>query len=160
METDIARMICKMASRGDADARSVLNELQNLSDDHSDKISAAQRLCGRLFGRNQPEPYYTDQVTQPSTKPMRTYHAYAAANAKAPLEPFSFDPGDLHPEEVEIKVSYCGICHSDLSMLDNEWGMSKYPFVPGHEVAAPSSRSARGQGPEDRPDGRPRLVLA
>jgi uncharacterized zinc-type alcohol dehydrogenase-like protein len=35
---------------------------------------------------------------------------------------------------VEIDVEYCGICHSDLSMLDNEWGMTQYPFVPGHEV--------------------------
>ena len=65
---------------------------------------------------------------------MHTYNAYAAKNAKGLLEPFSFDPGALGPEEVEIRVSYCGICHSDLSMLDNEWGMSKYPFVPGHEV--------------------------
>jgi uncharacterized zinc-type alcohol dehydrogenase-like protein len=66
---------------------------------------------------------------------MTAYNAYAAKSAKAPLEPFSFTPGELGPEEVEIKVDYCGLCHSDLSMLDNEWGMSKYPFVPGHEVA-------------------------
>jgi hypothetical protein len=39
--------------------------------------------------------------------------------AKAPLEPFSFDPGPLGPEELEIEVTHCGICHSDLSMLDN-----------------------------------------
>jgi len=65
---------------------------------------------------------------------MSTFHAYAASAAKGPLKPFSFDPGELGPEEVEIKVTHCGICHSDLSMLDNEWGMSKYPFVPGHEV--------------------------
>jgi uncharacterized zinc-type alcohol dehydrogenase-like protein len=65
---------------------------------------------------------------------MPTYHAYAAPSAKAPLEPFTFDPGPLGPEEVEIEVSYCGVCHSDLSMLDNDWGLSKYPFVPGHEV--------------------------
>jgi uncharacterized zinc-type alcohol dehydrogenase-like protein len=65
---------------------------------------------------------------------MHTYNAYAASSAKAQLEPFSFDPGPLGPEEVEIEVSYCGLCHSDLSMLDNDWGMSKYPFVPGHEV--------------------------
>ena len=65
---------------------------------------------------------------------MLTYHAYAAPSAKAPLEPFTFDPGPLGPEEVEIEVSHCGLCHSDLSMLDNDWGMSKYPFVPGHEV--------------------------
>ena len=65
---------------------------------------------------------------------MPTIHAYAASSAKGPLKPFSYDPGELGPEEVEIKVTHCGICHSDLSMLDNEWGMSKYPFVPGHEV--------------------------
>ena len=66
---------------------------------------------------------------------MQEFNAYAASRAKGPLEPFSFDPGPLGPEEVEIKVSHCGLCHSDLSMLDNDWGMSKYPFVPGHEVA-------------------------
>src|SRR6201995_5115459 len=63
-----------------------------------------------------------------------TIRGYAASSAKAPLQPFSFDLGPLGPEEVEIKVTHCGICHSDLSMLDNDWGMSKYPFVPGHEV--------------------------
>jgi uncharacterized zinc-type alcohol dehydrogenase-like protein len=65
---------------------------------------------------------------------MPTFHAYAAASAKAPLKPFDFDPGDLKPEQAEIKVTHCGVCHSDLSMLDNEWGMSAYPFVPGHEA--------------------------
>ena len=65
---------------------------------------------------------------------MTTYNAYAAKTARGPLEPFSFTPGELGPEEVEIKVEYCGLCHSDLSMLDNDWGMSNYPFVPGHEV--------------------------
>jgi alcohol/geraniol dehydrogenase (NADP+) len=66
---------------------------------------------------------------------MSDIHAYAATTQGGPLAPFSYDPGPLGSEEVEIKVSYCGICHSDLSMLDNEWGMSAYPFVPGHEVA-------------------------
>lgn len=65
---------------------------------------------------------------------MSTFNAYAATKAKGELQPFSFDPGPIGPEEVEIKVSHCGICHSDLSMLENEWGMSQYPFVPGHEV--------------------------
>lgn len=65
---------------------------------------------------------------------MQEFKAYAASRPKGPLEPFSFDPGPLRPEEVEIQVTHCGLCHSDLSMLDNEWGMSKYPFVPGHEV--------------------------
>lgn len=65
---------------------------------------------------------------------MPKVHAYAAAKAGAPLEPFEYDPGPLGPEQVEIRVEHCGICHSDLSMLDNEWGRTVYPFVPGHEI--------------------------
>jgi uncharacterized zinc-type alcohol dehydrogenase-like protein len=60
--------------------------------------------------------------------------AYAALAPNQALEPFQYDPGALGAHEVEIKVSHCGICHSDLSMLNNEWGMTQYPFVPGHEV--------------------------
>lgn len=60
--------------------------------------------------------------------------AFAAQEPKGELKPFEYDPGALGDEHVEIAVSHCGICHSDLSMLDNDWGMSKYPFVPGHEV--------------------------
>ena len=63
------------------------------------------------------------------------FKAYAALEKNAKLAPFEFDPGPLRDEQVEIHVEYCGICHSDLSMLDNEWGMTDYPFVPGHEVA-------------------------
>lgn len=60
--------------------------------------------------------------------------AYAAHEPGGQLQPFEYDPGTLGDEEVEINVEYCGICHSDLSMLDNEWEMTEYPFVPGHEV--------------------------
>lgn len=60
--------------------------------------------------------------------------AYVAKQAKSPLEPFQYEPGPLGPRQVEIQVTACGICHSDLSMLDNDWGMTVYPFVPGHEV--------------------------
>ena len=60
--------------------------------------------------------------------------ALAAAGAKQALQPFEYTPGPLGSEQVEIAVESCGICHSDLSMLDNEWGMTAYPFVPGHEV--------------------------
>jgi hypothetical protein len=49
-----------------------------------------------------------------------TFKAYAARAKDAKLEPFEFDPGPLRDEQVEIQVEYCGICHSDLSMLDNE----------------------------------------
>jgi uncharacterized zinc-type alcohol dehydrogenase-like protein len=65
---------------------------------------------------------------------MSTYHGYAAFESKGALKPFEFDLGPLASEDVEIKVTHCGICHSDLSMLDNEWGFSSYPFVPGHEA--------------------------
>jgi uncharacterized zinc-type alcohol dehydrogenase-like protein len=60
--------------------------------------------------------------------------AYAAQSAGARLEMLTYDPGPLKQEEVEIEVEYCGICHSDLSMLNNDWGITTYPFVPGHEV--------------------------
>jgi uncharacterized zinc-type alcohol dehydrogenase-like protein len=61
--------------------------------------------------------------------------AYAAFEAGGELKPYEYDPGPLADHDVEIAVDYCGICHSDLSMLNNEWGITQYPFVPGHEVA-------------------------
>lgn len=61
--------------------------------------------------------------------------AYAALTAGAPLQAYEYDPGPLVAGDVEIAVEYCGVCHSDLSMLNNEWGMTQFPFVPGHEVA-------------------------
>lgn len=61
-------------------------------------------------------------------------HAYAAREAKGKLTPFTYDLGTLGSEEVDIKVHYCGLCHSDMSMINNDWGMSTYPLVPGHEV--------------------------
>jgi uncharacterized zinc-type alcohol dehydrogenase-like protein len=66
--------------------------------------------------------------------------AYAAFESKGALEPFEYDPGVLKPREVEIDVRYCGICHSDLSVIDNEWGGTQYPVVPGHEVVGAIAR--------------------
>ena len=63
------------------------------------------------------------------------FKAYVAREAGAKLERFEFDPGSLGPDQVEIDVDYCGICYSDLSMLQNHWQMTTYPFVPGHEAA-------------------------
>lgn len=48
--------------------------------------------------------------------------------------PFEYEAGELGSEEIEIDVEYCGICHSDLSMRNNEWMMTAFPFVGGHEV--------------------------
>ncbi len=60
--------------------------------------------------------------------------AYAAKKAGAELQPFEYDNGEIGAEEVDIAVSHCGICHSDLSMLNNDWEITHYPFVPGHEI--------------------------
>lgn len=60
--------------------------------------------------------------------------AYAVFEPGGELKPYEYDPGPLASDQVEIEVEHCGICHSDLSMIDNEWGMSQYPLVPGHEV--------------------------
>ena len=65
---------------------------------------------------------------------MSEIHALAAKQAKGKLEPFSYDPGPLGDEQVEIEVHYCGICHSDVMFLNDEAGMSKFPLVPGHEA--------------------------
>ena len=66
---------------------------------------------------------------------MRVVKSYAAIAANKPLEPFEYKVDKLKADEVEIDVRYCGICHSDLSMIENQWQMSSYPLVPGHEVA-------------------------
>jgi len=60
--------------------------------------------------------------------------AFAAQEPKGKLELFEYDPGPLPAAYVEIDVRACGICHSDLSMLNNDWGNSTFPLVPGHEV--------------------------
>ena len=65
---------------------------------------------------------------------MRNINAYAANSENENLIPYEFSLSELGPEQVDIKVNYCGICHSDLSMLANDWGITSYPFVPGHEV--------------------------
>lgn len=61
-------------------------------------------------------------------------NAYAAFEPKSKLAPLSYELEELGPEQVDIKVSYCGICHSDLSMINNEWRITQYPIVGGHEV--------------------------
>ncbi len=61
-------------------------------------------------------------------------NAYAAKKAGGEVQAFTYEVGELSATEVEIDVMYCGVCHSDLSMIDNEWGFSQYPLVGGHEV--------------------------
>ena len=60
--------------------------------------------------------------------------AYALSEPNGQLQPFEYDPGELAADEIEINIIHCAICHSDISMMNNDWGMTSYPIVPGHEV--------------------------
>ncbi len=71
---------------------------------------------------------------------MSATKAYAAQNATTPLGPFNFqrrEPGD---HDIMIDIAYCGVCHSDLHQIRNEWGNSIFPMVPGHEIVGKISR--------------------
>jgi uncharacterized zinc-type alcohol dehydrogenase-like protein len=59
---------------------------------------------------------------------------YAASNAQAPLAPFNFSRRTPGPRDVHFKILYCGVCHSDLHQIRDEWGGSIFPMVPGHEI--------------------------
>ena len=65
---------------------------------------------------------------------MHPTKAYAAFAADAPLAPFSFERRNVGPHDIAIDIKFCGVCHSDLHQVRNEWGGSKYPLVPGHEI--------------------------
>lgn len=65
---------------------------------------------------------------------MSDIQAWAARSPGDVLEPYSYEPGPLDPEQVEVAVEFCGICYSDLAVLNNEWSHSDFPVVPGHEV--------------------------
>src|ERR1700732_428593 len=82
---------------------------------------------------------------------MSEIQGLAVHAAGAQLLPYKFDPGDLNPNEVEIKISHCGVCHSDVHLIDNDWGISKYPFIPGHEIVG--TVVAVGSGVKDRAMG-------
>jgi alcohol dehydrogenase (NADP+) len=65
---------------------------------------------------------------------MSITKAYAAKSATTPIEPWSIDRREPKPHDVQIDILYCGVCHSDLHTVRNEWGGTIYPVVPGHEI--------------------------
>ena len=65
---------------------------------------------------------------------MKTVDAYASHNAKSPLESYPIQRRLVAPNDVQIEIDYCGVCHTDLHFVNNDWGMSEYPVVPGHEI--------------------------
>ena len=65
---------------------------------------------------------------------MGTTKGYAALQAGAALEPFTFDRRPVGSNDVQIRIGYCGVCHSDIHQARDEWGGSIFPMVPGHEI--------------------------
>ena len=59
---------------------------------------------------------------------------YAAQSATTPLAPFSFERREPGPTDIQLDILYCGVCHSDLHQVRNEWKGSTFPLVPGHEI--------------------------
>jgi len=60
--------------------------------------------------------------------------AYAVQDPKSPLAPFEFQRRTVGPRDVAIDIEFCGICHSDIHQVRDEWGNSTFPMVPGHEI--------------------------
>jgi uncharacterized zinc-type alcohol dehydrogenase-like protein len=65
---------------------------------------------------------------------MAQIQGLAAHAAGSELLPLKYDPGKLGAREVEIAITHCGICHSDIHLISNDWGISQFPFIPGHEI--------------------------
>ncbi|MGO1626841.1 MAG: NAD(P)-dependent alcohol dehydrogenase [Halomonadaceae bacterium] len=65
---------------------------------------------------------------------MSQVNAYAAHAEDAPLAPFTIERRALRDDDVAIEIQYCGVCHSDLHVACNDWGSTRYPIVPGHEI--------------------------
>jgi uncharacterized zinc-type alcohol dehydrogenase-like protein len=75
-------------------------------------------------------------------------NAFAAAEAGAELTPYEYDSGEPGPFAVDVDVTHCGICHSDVGMIDDEWGCSRFPVVAGHEAVGVVSAVGSAVDPE------------
>lgn len=73
-------------------------------------------------------------IVQTSKKKSIATKGYAAQDANSPLAPFSFERRSPGPHDIHFDILYCGVCHSDLHQIRNEWGNSIFPMVPGHEI--------------------------
>ncbi|MDQ7990439.1 MAG: NAD(P)-dependent alcohol dehydrogenase [Candidatus Dactylopiibacterium sp.] len=75
---------------------------------------------------------------------MTQVKAYAAVSASTPLGPYRIERRGARPDDVEIEILYCGVCHSDLHTARNDWGWTRYPIVPGHEIIGRVTRVGAG----------------
>jgi uncharacterized zinc-type alcohol dehydrogenase-like protein len=81
-----------------------------------------------------PEINELSAVEQPATASAIAAKGYAAMKVAEDLQPFNFNRRTPRPHDVMVDILYCGVCHSDLHFVRNDWGMSIYPLVPGHEI--------------------------
>ena len=84
---------------------------------------------------------------------MISVKAYAAQAAKSALVPWSFERRDVGPDDVLIDIAFCGVCHTDIHQVRNEWGGATFPMVPGHEIVghvAQVGKNVRGFKEGDR----------
>ncbi|MGA8109730.1 MAG: alcohol dehydrogenase catalytic domain-containing protein, partial [Acidobacteriaceae bacterium] len=65
---------------------------------------------------------------------MTQSHGWAAHSATTPLAPFQFSRRELQDHDVHVDIQFCGVCHSDIHSVRNEWKNAVYPMVPGHEI--------------------------
>ncbi len=65
---------------------------------------------------------------------MSGIRGWVAHEPKNRLQLFNYEPKTLEDDEVEVNVEFCGLCHSDVSISNNDWGLTQYPVIPGHEV--------------------------
>ncbi len=75
---------------------------------------------------------------------MSSTKAYAARAANSPLAPFSVDRREPTPDDVQIDILFCGVCHSDLHTVRDEWGGTTFPCVPGHEIVGRVAKVGAG----------------
>ncbi|KAG5013547.1 hypothetical protein JHK86_025808 [Glycine max] len=78
--------------------------------------------------------FLIEMASQAEIEHPKKAFGWAARDPSGLLSPFNFSRSETGEKDVAFKVLYCGICHSDLHMVKNEWGFSTYPLVPGHEL--------------------------
>jgi len=91
-------------------------------------------LAGNVIEKQTVSPPAVEPRPITGKGPSTTINAWIARGPRQPMVQETVDLGPLGGEDVEIEVEHCGVCHSDVSVLNNEWGISQYPAILGHEV--------------------------
>jgi len=95
-------------------------------------VEAAGRPSGLAFRHS--ECILKPTIPGEKNIAMTNTSGYAAYSSTTPLKPYSFTRREPGPKDVVIDIEYCGVCHSDIHQVRDEWGGSIFPMVPGHEI--------------------------